>query len=562
MPDNAQTETRAFRPPQDNVPQTKDLRERLRQAARDYVQQQQLIGPVSTDELRIHAKSILKEAGVGAVCTDFAAILISNEVWRDTVAAIPYDKRLLLLPRCLRHATRCPAKCDEVGLLCEHCGLCIIDQFKAQAEDLGYAVLIAEGSPVVMSLIETGQIEAVVGVSCLSTLERVYPYMEAGAVPGLAFPLLHDGCVNTRVDTDWLWEALYETTEARTLRLDIESIHDTVYTWFKPESIETILAPGSHHPAVLACQWMAGAGKRWRPFLTACTYEAAAEASATVSQDALHRVAVAVECFHKASLIHDDIEDDDALRYGRQTLHTEFGVPIALNVGDLLLGEGYRLLVENDLAPDIKARLIEIAASAHRTLCLGQGAELAWARAPRPLCVNEILDIFRQKTAPAFAVALKLGAVLAGSDSSVLQVLHDYSQALGTAYQIRDDLDDLYTDDESRAHIITRPSILCALAHEQASPADQAFLAGMGHDPLPTKSTLDKMLKIFTRLQSETQAANLLETFKSQAIGSLASLRNTHLKSLLRRLISKIFYDFDIMGCCNDPKTRHAPRSG
>ena len=58
----------------------------------------------------------------------------------------------------------------------------------ARAEDLGYAVLIAEGSPIVMTLIETGQIEAVVGVSCLSTLEKVFPYMEAGAVPRSRYP--------------------------------------------------------------------------------------------------------------------------------------------------------------------------------------------------------------------------------------------------------------------------------------------------------------------------------------------------------------------------------------
>ena len=60
--------------------------------------------------------------------------------------------------------------------------------------------------------------------------------------------------------------------------------------------------------------------------------------------DDLRKVAVAVECFHKASLIHDDIEDNDAQRYGETTLHEEHGVAVALNVGDLLIGEGYRLL--------------------------------------------------------------------------------------------------------------------------------------------------------------------------------------------------------------------------
>ena len=63
-----------------------------------------------------------------------------------------------------------------------------------------------------------------------------------------------------------------------------------------------------------------------------------------------------MECFHKASLIHDDIEDDDAQRYGEPTLHVEHGVPVALNVGDLLIGEGYRLLAECERAAGACAR--------------------------------------------------------------------------------------------------------------------------------------------------------------------------------------------------------------
>ena len=60
---------------------------------------------------------------------------------------MPYEKRLLLLPKCLRDADGCPRKFDEVGLLCERCGRCVIHDLKAEAERLGYTVLVAEGSP-------------------------------------------------------------------------------------------------------------------------------------------------------------------------------------------------------------------------------------------------------------------------------------------------------------------------------------------------------------------------------------------------------------------------------
>src|SRR5205823_902010 len=80
----------------------------------------------------------------------------------------------------------------------------------------------------------------------------------------------------------------------------------------------------------------------------------------------LRKVAIAVECFHKASLIHDDIEDDDAERYGKQTLDTEHGVAVALNVGDLLLGEGYRLLASLDTNSNIRSEILRAAAEGHR----------------------------------------------------------------------------------------------------------------------------------------------------------------------------------------------------
>ena len=81
------------------------------------------------------------------------------------------------------------------------------------------------------------------------------------------------------------------------------------------------------------------AGKRWRPFLTASVVQSLVETSQDGWSEDLKRICVAVECFHKASLIHDDIEDEDDQRYGEQTLHASHGVAVALNVGDLLVGE-------------------------------------------------------------------------------------------------------------------------------------------------------------------------------------------------------------------------------
>jgi geranylgeranyl diphosphate synthase type II len=79
------------------------------------------------------------------------------------------------------------------------------------------------------------------------------------------------------------------------------------------------------------------AGKRWRPLLTVAAYQAMSDTPGKPIPTDLMKLAVAVECFHKASLIHDDIEDGDATRYGEKTLHEEHGLAVALNVGDLLI---------------------------------------------------------------------------------------------------------------------------------------------------------------------------------------------------------------------------------
>ncbi|NLH44291.1 MAG: polyprenyl synthetase, partial [Planctomycetes bacterium] len=175
-----------------------------------------------------------------------------------------------------------------------------------------------------------------------------------------------------------------------------------------------------------------------------------------------------------------------------------------------------------------KVRLLRAAAQGHRSLCLGQGSELAWMRSPRSLPVAEVLDIFRMKTAPAFEVALSLGAILADCDEQVHAALARYSESLGIAYQIRDDLDDLRS--HARADLFNgkRPSILPALAQDHPSE------------------------------EVESAAWRLMEGYKAQAIGSLIALKNANLKGLMRRVIARMFNDFEIMGCCDDPQVRRA----
>jgi geranylgeranyl diphosphate synthase type II len=555
------------RAPQANIPQTRHERERLRRFVIEYVDARRgaIVPPLVLDELRRHAEAVVALSAIDAKYTDYAGVLVSNEAWRDQLATVPYERRLLLLPKCLRVEDKCPAPFDEFGLLCKQCGLCTIQDLQEEAEKLGYAVLVAEGSAIVMSLIQTGKIDAIVGVSCLSVLERAFPYMEAAAVPGIAIPLLQDDCKDTTVDLEWIWDVLHLTSDDRTRRLDLEALRRQVESWFSREALDAAFGgPALTDSERIARDWLAGAGKRWRPFLTTCAWTAltddargvcAADTGERELSPAVTKAAIAVECFHKASLIHDDIEDRDATRYGQPTLHAQYGVPLALNIGDLLIGEGYRLLAEVNAPPDTRAAILRIAAEGQRTLCLGQGAELEWARKPAPLAPTVVIDIFRRKTAPAFEVALRIGAALAGAGEEVHDTLRKYSEALGIAYQIRDDLEDLNAaedDDVAGA----RPTLPLALAFEKAKADDRACLQQVWQSG-NQKQEVARVRALLAALGAEERARGLLEAYKEQAVRTLPAVEHASLKGLLRRVVGKIF-SVEIQGWCSEFEARNA----
>ena len=551
-----------YRTAQSNIPDDKATRTLLKKIAQDHVDNADVVPPLTMDELRELSEDVLLKADLDRRFIDYVAVLVGNAAWRETVAQVPYNRRLLLLPKCLRIEEKCPAPFDAFGLLCKECGLCSIQDLGAEAERLGYAVLVAEGSAIVRQMIETGKIDVIVGVSCLNVLEKCFPHMEAAAVPGIAIPLLQDDCVNTTVDLDWVWDVIHLSSDDKTYRLDLDGLKNDVRSWFEMESLAEVLGEPKTETDKIAYAWLAKDGKRWRPYLTTCAYMALQSDSGDepppVSVD-LKKLSVAIECFHKASLVHDDIEDNDGTRYGEATLHVEKGVPIALNVGDYLLGMGYRLISELDIDAGIKSEMLRLAAASHLTLCQGQGAELSWARHRTVLTSMQILDIFRQKTAPAFEVALRLGACLGGADNETHEVIKKYSESLGIAYQIRDDLEDHTADGDSNDLEDLRPSLILAIAHKRAKEGDEKDLvAALWTGEVPYIETSERFQQILDERGVTQKADDLLEAYKEDAIRSLRFLTNSTLKGLLRRVVGKIFSDQLIEGYCSEFEARNA----
>jgi geranylgeranyl pyrophosphate synthase len=271
--------------------------------------------------------------------------------------------------------------------------------------------------------------------------------------------------------------------------------------------------------------------------------------------DAVRRAAMSIETFHKASLVHDDIEDDDAFRYGEETVHKKYGTPTAINVGDYLIGLGYRLVSREAkaLGPDTVADILDCLADAHLRLSEGQGAELLWRDAgDKRLKPLDALKIYALKTAPAFEAALYSGARLAGPAAKYVEPIKQFARNLGVAFQILNDLADWDGDDHNKLAagldiLGGRPTVLWALALEGLSPAKQQELLSLVRAETTSDSRLptpDSRLARVRRLYEEAgvfdKAHRLVEKHRERAEAVADGVEPAALRALLYYLIDSV----------------------
>jgi geranylgeranyl pyrophosphate synthase len=375
----------------------------------------------------------------------------------------------------------------------------------------------------------------------MESLERAFPRVAVAAVPSVAIPLVVDGCVDTVADVAWVREVMHLHEPAPHERaLDLSAVHRQVASWFKADDLRQLISPHGTATEQIGLDWLAKDGKRWRPFLVVCTYQALAGSRNGDLPDSIRKIAIAVECIHKASLIYDDIQDNDACRYGDATVHQTHGVPVAMTAALYLLGQGYRLIAESGAPTDQTNRMLALATAGHCELCLGQGAELGWMRQPSALSSAQVLDIFRQKTAPSFEVIFGLGAIGAAAGDDVQRILRQYSQAVGVAYQIQDDLSDFTETGDVDDLAMHRPSIMLALTYEHAAPAEQKRISTLW-SPNGSVISAGELRDLIRQHRVEAKTRALLDTYKEQALGALVPLTNSDLKAVLCRVVAKIF---------------------
>ena len=556
------------------VPATRELREQIRLQCQKIADGLDKSNPLSKDELERHARQVLTELNQPESYVGWTMVLLSSEFFREQVAATPYSRRLLLLPHCLKHAEGCPADYDEFGLDCRQCGACSIADFRARAEDLGYKVLVAEGSPIVLKIIIGGYVDAILGVACLNVLEKAIDKILLAGIPCMAVPLHSSDCRNTSVDEDWVSEMITIEQQAKPTQTQ-SYIHlmraagkllqstelDRIAPRMRQQQSQVEGSTEKHDPIAsteaIAHDFLARGGKHSRPFITLATYDAVSGGKATLTDgasycdafpDEVRRTALSIETFHKASLVHDDIEDDDLYRYGSETLHRQYGTATAINVGDYLIGLGYRLVSRDaeKLGHQVAAEITEVLSDAHMRLSEGQGAELMWRdQKQRKLQPLDALKIYALKTAPAFEAALLAGLRLAGPLDAYRKPIRQFARHLGVAFQILNDLKDWSDDEDNKLASGTdilggRPTVLWALALETLSEEEQSKLFAFLDEEPANEILLSRIGSLYREADVFHKASQLVDKYQQRAEEIVGQMEIESFRRLLYYLIETV----------------------
>ena len=211
------------------------------------------------------------------------------------------------------------------------------------------------------------------------------------------------------------------------------------------EETLTALLPTGDGPEARVFEAMAysalDGGKRLRPFLAVVT----ARLFGVPDTQSL-RAGAAIEFVHCYSLVHDDLPamDDDDLRRGKPTNHVKFDEATAILAGDALQTLAFEVLADPATHPDggVRAALVAALASAAgaRGMVGGQMYDLAAETAATPFSLEQITQLQRMKTGRLFDVSCEAGAILGGARPDERAALATYTQALGLAFQIADDI--------------------------------------------------------------------------------------------------------------------------
>ena len=261
------------------------------------------------------------------------------------------------------------------------------------------------------------------------------------------------------------------------------------------------------------------------------------------------RPALAVEVFHNFTLLHDDLMDAAPLRRGRPTVHEHWNANTAILSGDVMLVRAYELLADH--VPDALLRpLLKRFSTVAAEVCEGQQLDMVF-EARTDVTVPEYLRMIELKTAVLLGFALELGARLAGADAASAEHLRRFGALVGVAFQLRDDLLDVYGDPATFGKqvggdiLAAKKTFLLLTVQQQLAAAPRAELAALLADAaLPAADKVRRVTALFDSVAIRTQTEALIQRTYAEAVGHLdavpvAEARKADLRRLTDELLDR-----------------------
>ncbi len=286
----------------------------------------------------------------------------------------------------------------------------------------------------------------------------------------------------------------------------------------------------------LAHHLVGAGGKRLRPLLTV----ASAQLCGYNADDAHHKLAAAVEFIHSATLLHDDVVDESALRRGQKPANLIWGNSASILVGDFLFARAFNLMVE---AGSMEA--LGILSTASSVIAEGEVQQLA---ALRDIAMTEdaYMSVIKAKTAALFAAATEVAPVIADRPVAERDALRDYGLKLGLAFQLVDDTLDYggmesalgkSIGDDFREGKVTLPVIR---AYNAASGDDKDFWKRVIVDHEQSGTDLERAVSLLRKTGALTSTLELAKSYADEAQAGLDIFPPSPLRDTLKALVSYV----------------------
>jgi len=282
----------------------------------------------------------------------------------------------------------------------------------------------------------------------------------------------------------------------------------------------------------IANHLISSGGKRLRPMVTL-----AAAQMFGYSGDNHVTLATSVEFMHTATLLHDDVVDESDLRRGKKTARTIWGNQASVLVGDFLLGQAFRMMVE---VGSLEA--LDILSTAASIIAEGEVMQLAAAK-NLETTEDEHFAVIKAKTAALFSAAAEVGPVIAGASRNDRAALRSYGMNLGLAFQLIDDALDYggsskdlgkNVGDDFREGKVTLPVIL---AYRRGTPSERKFWKAAIEENQTDDAGLEKAIGLMTRHGAISDTIGRAAHFGGIARDALAPLDETPQKAALLDVI-------------------------